>query len=216
MRTLILGTGVHRLHFNTIDPSTGGPITLAGTPSCRSKVNGGASVSSGHTLTVDVDGITGKHELELDIDNGTLALADGDEVHPYIHAGTVGGQSVAGIQPSQFEDIVVVEPGLTAEEIADVETAVDDALTAYFGTTELTVADDAGNSATSFEVEEDVGADVRTGHLRLTSGALAGESRLVSHTGTTVTVLAHSSMPAALKQFSAEPAAAVTGIFKPL
>src|SRR3990167_5157421 len=78
------------------------------------------------------------------------------------------------------------------------------------------VATDAGNAATGFEVDTSVGADVRVGVLRLTSGALAGEARLVSWTGTTIAVLSHSGMPTALKQFSATPADAVTFEFRPL
>jgi len=78
------------------------------------------------------------------------------------------------------------------------------------------VATDAGNSATGFEVDTDVGTDVRVGVLRLTSGALTGEARLVSWTGTTIAVLSHSGMPTALKQFSTTPADAVTFEFRPL
>jgi hypothetical protein len=84
------------------------------------------------------------------------------------------------------------------------------------GRVALAVATDAGNSATTFKVNTDAGTDVRTGLLRLTSGALAGESRLVKWTGTQVTVLAHADMDAALKQFSATPADGVTSIFRPL
>ncbi|KKW05629.1 MAG: Cell wall surface anchor family protein [candidate division CPR1 bacterium GW2011_GWC1_49_13] len=78
------------------------------------------------------------------------------------------------------------------------------------------VATDAGNAATGFEVDTSVGTDVRVGVLRLTSGALTGEARLVSWTGTTIAVLSHSGMPTALKQFSATPADAVTFEFRPL
>lgn len=75
---------------------------------------------------------------------------------------------------------------------------------------------DASATATGFTVTTDVSTDVRVGTLRFTSGALAGESRLVSWTGTTITVLSDSSMPTALKQFSAAPANSVTFDFWPL
>jgi hypothetical protein len=81
---------------------------------------------------------------------------------------------------------------------------------------QLTVAADAGNSATTFKVGTDAGTDVRTGFLKLTSGAIAGESQLVKWTSTQVTVLYDSSMPAGLKGYSATPANGVTGEFTPL
>lgn len=90
------------------------------------------------------------------------------------------------------------------------------ALTAAFGDTVLTVATNVGNSATTFKVDTDASTDVRTGTLRLTSGALAGESRLVRWTGTQVTILSQASMPTGLLAYSATPADGVTGIFRPL
>ena len=75
---------------------------------------------------------------------------------------------------------------------------------------------DAAATVTGFTVTTSVGSDVRTGTLRLTSGTLAGEARLVSWTGTTVAVLSHADMPSALKQFSAAPANGVTFTFTPL
>lgn len=75
---------------------------------------------------------------------------------------------------------------------------------------------DASATATGFTAATSVGSDVRVGFLRFTSGALEGEGRLVSWTGTTVAVLSDSSMPTALKQYSAAPANSVTFDFTPL
>ena len=75
---------------------------------------------------------------------------------------------------------------------------------------------DIAATTTGFTITTTVGTDVRVGMLRFTSGALAGEARLVSLTGTTCAVLSDSSMPAALKAFSAAPANAVTFQFTPL
>lgn len=96
-RTLTLGTGTHYLFFNTFDPDTGAPITLAGSPSLAAKINGGAAVTAGLTLSVDHGGITGSHRVALDVDNGTLALGNGDSIVTYIAAGTVDGVSAVGI-----------------------------------------------------------------------------------------------------------------------
>jgi len=71
-------------------------------------------------------------------------------------------------------------------------------------------------SKTTFKINTDIGGDVRIGTVRITSGAMAGESRLVSWTGSQVTVLSHGSMPTVLKEFSAIPPDGTTLIFKPL
>jgi hypothetical protein len=92
------------------------------------------------------------------------------------------------------------------------------ALTSHTGDVTLTVVANGGNSATTFVVDTDAGTDKRLGMLRLTSGTIAGESRPVIWTGTQVTVLAPTSVPAGLSDaaaFSGTPAAAVTGIFRP-
>lgn len=100
----------------------------------------------------------------------------------------------------------------------DISDAVDasSVVSNYFGDLISDSVNDASATATGFTVTTSVGADVRVGILRLTSGALSGEARLVSWTGTTVAVLSDSSMPTALKQFSAAPANSVTFTFRPL
>jgi len=90
------------------------------------------------------------------------------------------------------------------------------ALASFYGVLTGTVATNVANSATSFAVSGDAGTDVRKGVLRLTGGDLAGESNLVSWTGTTVTVLSQSDMPTVLKRFSATPADGVAYSFMPL
>jgi hypothetical protein len=86
----------------------------------------------------------------------------------------------------------------------------------YFGDVIQDTINDAAATTTGFTVTTSVGADVRKGFLRLTSGSLAGESCLVSWTGTTVAVLSDTSMPTALKQFSTAPANGVSFDFRPL
>lgn len=124
MRTpLLLGSGVHYFPFNTKD-TDGAPITLAGTPAVRLSVNGGDYVDDALTLSVDhaYDGasqVTGLHRVALDVDDASLALADGDEVDVILSAGTVDAVSVAGTVLAKF---VVLADGLTAAEIADIPT----------------------------------------------------------------------------------------------
>ena len=76
-----------------------------------------------------------------------------------------------------------------------------------------TTVNDASATTTGFTSTLDVSTDRRVGTVTFTSGALAGESRLCDHTGTTVTILSDSGMPTSLKQWSAAPANSVTYIF---
>jgi hypothetical protein len=91
------------------------------------------------------------------------------------------------------------------------------AMLSYFGVTTGDV-NDVSATATSFTVTSNVGADKIFGTLRFTSGALTNESRLVLHTGTTVTVMPSSAVTglAGLDAFSATPADNDTFIFIPL
>jgi hypothetical protein len=112
-------------------------------------------------------------------------------------------------------DLIAALNDLSAAAVnAEVDTAIADAFGIVSGS-----VNDAGASATEFEVTDDAGADIRLGSLRLTSGALAGESRLVTWTGTTVAVVEPTSVPAGLTTvgpFSAAPANGVTYTFRPL
>jgi hypothetical protein len=112
-------------------------------------------------------------------------------------------------------DLIAALNDLSAAAVnAEVDTAIADAFGIVSGS-----VNDAGASATEFEVMDDADADIRLGSLRLTSGALAGESRLVTWTGTTVAVVEPTSVPAGLTTvgpFSAAPANGVTYTFRPL
>jgi hypothetical protein len=97
---------------------------------------------------------------------------------------------------------------------AEADTAIADAFGIVTGS-----VNDASAAVTGFTVTDDAGSDIRLGTLRLTSGALAGESRLVTWTGTTVAVVQPTSVPAGLTTvgpFSAAPANGVTYTFRPL
>lgn len=125
--TLVLGSGSNFFHFNTSD-GTGAPITLAGTPSLACRVNGGASATAGLTLSVDHGSITGLHRVAVDVDNVTLALADGDVVEVYIAAGTVDGVSAVGKLVAQ---LAITDGTLLTQTKADINAEADTALTDY-------------------------------------------------------------------------------------
>lgn len=213
---IILGSGTHYKFINTLGAS-GAPITLT-SGALRARVNGGPYVDAGLTLSTDhTDGsgaVTGQHRIALDIDDATLALEDGDEVDVFASDGDVDGVDKAG---TLIWSVVAVEDGLTQAQRDHVQSKAQDALQAN----DITgvVVDDAGNSSSTFEIDQDVGADVRLGSLRFTAGTLAGESRVVAITGTQATVLAPDDVPAGLENlaaFSAEPTAGDAFRFRPI
>lgn len=222
MRTYIAGGGVKHQFFNTSDPTTGEGSTLGGTPSCRGNVNGAAGVADGFTLTVDDGGYTGNNKLTIDPDDVTLALGDQDEVHPYIHAGTVATKSMAGKAPHGLEDFLYVAAGLSSadqQSVRDalgVDTDMPATLAVHDGDIQAQVSTDAGNSATTFKQSHDSGTKTLVGFLFITSGALIGERCLGKIVGTQFTALSHPDMPAELKQFSGIPADNVTFTFRPI
>jgi hypothetical protein len=111
-------------------------------------------------------------------------------------------------------DIAALNDLSAAAVNAEADTAIADAFGIVAGS-----VNDASAAVTGFTVTDDAGSDIRLGTLRLTSGALAGESRLVTWTGTTVAVVQPTSVPAGLTTvgpFSAAPANGVTYTFRPL
>jgi hypothetical protein len=153
----------------------------------------------------------------------TTALAaapQDDEAWELFPTPPLDAVTIAAIQsglavPGSEMDLVDVPNGTAVAAIGDELTAE---LAAFFGVITGAVATDGGNSETTFLTDYDAGATTLKGFLRLTSGTLAGEGCLVSLVGTPaaqVTVLSETSMPTALKQFSATPADAVTWAFTP-
>lgn len=128
--TLLLGTGSNNFHFNTKDTGAA-PITLAGTPAVKASVNGGVGVASGLTLTVDDDSITGFHQVALDVDDATLALADGDIVEIYLSAGTVDGVSVVG---TVIARLAISDGSLQTQTKTDISSALLDATLSSYTT----------------------------------------------------------------------------------
>lgn len=121
--TLILGSGANLFFINT-SAADGSPITLAGA-SLACHVNGGARATDGLALSVDYnDGggaVVGKHRVSVDVDDATLALADGDMVEVYLAAGTVDGVSVVGKLVAR---LMISDGSLLAGTQADIRAAL--------------------------------------------------------------------------------------------
>jgi hypothetical protein len=88
-----------RGYFNT-NKADGTPITLAGTPSLAVYKDGGTTeTTSGVTLTVDFDSVTGLHLFE--INTGSADYGNGEYV-VVIGAGTVDSVSAVGVKVGEF------------------------------------------------------------------------------------------------------------------
>jgi hypothetical protein len=82
--------------FNTASFADGSPITLAGTPTLACYKNSTTESTSGITLTVDYDGLTGFHHVAINTATDLVFYAALNNFSVVITAGTVGGTSVVG------------------------------------------------------------------------------------------------------------------------
>lgn len=83
--------------FTTYRPSTGAPFTLAGTPVVSVYKDGSLTQStSGVTLTVDFDGVSGLHHLAIDTSADGTFYSAGSHFEAVITTGTVDSVSVVG------------------------------------------------------------------------------------------------------------------------
>ena len=112
--------------FNTKDLTTQAPITLAGTPSLDARKNATAAPdTSGFTLTVDYNSITGLHHWACATADDATFYAAPAEIFVCLAAGTVDGVSVVGQCVAQFS---LAADGLTSAQETDVQTAAESAL----------------------------------------------------------------------------------------
>ncbi len=101
MRDITLGE-THDFKFNTSEPDTGAPITLAGSPAVAAYVdNSTTEITAGITLTVDFDGRTGMHNVRV-VASGGNGFATGTTIALCLTAGTVDGVSVVGVKIAEF------------------------------------------------------------------------------------------------------------------
>lgn len=101
MRDITLGD-THYFKFTTRQFSTGAPYTLAGTPVISAYLNGSTTqITSGITLTVDFDGVTGLNSVAVAATSGN-GYSVGDQVALVITTGTVDSVSVVGEVVAEF------------------------------------------------------------------------------------------------------------------
>lgn len=87
--------------FTTVG-TTGAPTTLAGTPVVSAYVgNSTTQITAGITLSVDFDGVTGLHSVQV-VASGANGFAAQTNVDLVITTGTVGGTSVVGYVVGSF------------------------------------------------------------------------------------------------------------------
>lgn len=97
IRDVTLGDTID-FKFNTCEPDTGAPITLAGTPVISAYVgNSTTEITAGITLTVDFDGRTGMHNVRAVLSSGN-GYTTGTDVSFVITTGTVDGVSAVGVK----------------------------------------------------------------------------------------------------------------------
>jgi hypothetical protein len=88
--------------FTTI-PNTGSiPVTLTGGVISVYKSNSTAQSTSGVTLTVDFDGLTGMHNVRIDTSSDGTFYSAGADFQIVITAGAVGGPTVVGTVVGEF------------------------------------------------------------------------------------------------------------------
>lgn len=98
-----LAASTVRVLFNTTDPDAFGPITLAGSPvACVYKDNGTTQSTTGVTLTVDFDSVTGLHLVQVDTSADATFYSAGSDYQIALQAGTVDGISVVGAVLASF------------------------------------------------------------------------------------------------------------------
>lgn len=89
--------------FTTFRPSTGAPFTLAGTPAISVfKDNSVTQSTTGITLTVDFDAITGLNHVRITTASDATFYADGSMFECVITTGTVDSVSVVGSCVGRF------------------------------------------------------------------------------------------------------------------
>ena len=88
--------------FTTVT-TTGAPTQLAGTPAISVyKNNSTTQTTTGVTLTIDFDTVTGLNHIRIDTSSDGTFYATANDFHVIITTGTVGGTSVVGYTVGTF------------------------------------------------------------------------------------------------------------------
>lgn len=133
---------VVRIPFNT-NTSGGAPITLAGTPSLRVyKDSNPTESTTGVSLTVDWDSLTGTHYGTIDTSTDGTFYSAGSDFAVVIAAGTVNGTSVSGAIVGTFS----IANRFSGTQLATVlanQTTINNNVLARLATTGYTAPDNA-------------------------------------------------------------------------
>lgn len=161
------GDTVYR-KFSTRNTS-GVPTTLAGTPAVSVYKAGSTTQSTtGVTLTVDFDSVTGLNHVAIDTSADGTFYADGSHFELVLTAGTVGGTSVVGEVVGSFD--------LSATVPADVVKVAGQ--TAYLSAGTATAG---SSSSITLDAAEPTTADIYNGRvITLVDGTGAGQSRIIT------------------------------------
>lgn len=99
--------------FTTFRPSTGAAFTLAGSPAISVyKDNSTTQTTTGVTLTVDFDSVTGLHHFAIDTSSDATFYSAGSNFDVVVTAGTVDGVSIVGAVVASFTIERAFETGL--------------------------------------------------------------------------------------------------------
>ena len=192
--------------FNTFRPSTGAPFTLGGTPVLSVyKDNSTTQSTTGVTLTVDFDSLTGLHHFAVDTSADGTFYSSGSFFDIVITTGTVDGVSLVGTTVASFtlrknsalkpatagRTLVVDASGLadanmvkagpsgsgTAQTSKDIGGALPAATAGSAGG--LLIA--GSNAATTFATLTVTGATTLTGNVACAAGITVTQSTVNGH-----------------------------------
>lgn len=159
--------------FTTFRPSSGAPFTLAGTPALSVyKDNSTTQSTSGVTLTVDFDSVTGLHHYAIDTSADGAFYAAGSFFDIVITTGTVDSVSVVGTVVASFtirkdSGLKPTTAGRTLDVTAGGEAGID---WANIGSPTTTVNLSGTTVKTATDVETDT-ADIQS---RLPAALVSG------------------------------------------
>lgn len=172
--------------FTTYKPSTGAPFTLGGTPALSVyKDNSTTQSTTGVTLTVDFDSVTGLHHFAIDTSADGTFYAAGSFFDIVITTGTVDSVSAVGTVVGSFtlRKTAALKPttaGRTLDVSAGGEAGVD---WANVGSPTTTVNLSGTTVKTATDVETDT-QDIQSrlpaalvgGRIDANAGAISGDS----------------------------------------
>jgi len=195
--------------FSTYRPSTGAAFTLAGTPALSVyKDNSTTQSTTGVTLTVDFDAVTGLHHFAIDTSADGTFYSAGSFFDIVITTGTVDSISVVGTVVASFtiRKNSALKPATAGRTLAIDSSGIADANTAKYLGTAVPAANTAGvpivdtrqiarqgtaQAGAAGSIILDSGASATDAvyipcGVRIISGTGAGQSRIgLTYTGST-------------------------------